>query len=279
MRKRKDAMALFELIGPDKVRPPDRAGSPMAVAEASPPPPTAAPAAPVAPAPRPAMPTAPRPAAPVHQSVVAAMTQAAGKPAPPQTASGSPVAARFEPLLAAMGRPVLVTLKLGHAIAVGAALVILLVVVFVLGRASVDTAPDSGPVDDQSMAATLGQTQAPPVGTDEQAPARPAAALPKRIPGKYYLVIQTTSGANPEQDALEVARWLVSHGEPAQAVKIGKQFCVISLTAFDSRESPEIDGYAKTIEMLGKQYRGEGGQYNLSQTVNGVMKPWFYREP
>jgi hypothetical protein len=154
-----------------------------------------------------------------------------------------------------------------------------LVLVFVLGRASAGSkAPPAAPQDD--LAAALDPSVDQPAQTANQTPPAPAAPTARRVSGRYYLIIQTTLGANAEQDAQAIAGWLNGKGEPASVVrnKAGQYF-VMSQTGFGSDSSPQAQEYAKSIEVLGKQYRDEGGQYNLSQSPGGRFKPWFYSQP
>jgi len=276
VRKRKDAIALFELIGKDKIRTPGESPSPEPAAATAVVAPRPAPAAP-----RPSMPVAapagPRPLAP-------APAPAAARPAPQGPPSLVSAATRLSaalaggrPAIAAMGKQLRFTLNVGWAVGIGASLVVLLVLAFVLGRASAGSkAPAAaGPQDDLAVALNASAEQ--PVQTADQAPATPTA---RRVSGRYYLIIQTTLGANAEQDAQAIAGWLNGKGEPASVVrnKAGQYF-VMSQTGFGSDSSPQAQEYAKSIEVLGKQYRDEGGQYNLSQSPGGRFKPWFYSQP
>lgn len=250
MRKRKDAVALFELIGKEKLQRTD-------AGEATPSPETApVPVATVAPPPT---------RAPVQMAV-----PADPPPARPAAVAFGEAPGRLEPLKAAMGRPLDLPLTVGWAVAGAAVVVVLLVLSFVLGR--VTAGADDAVVVDEATAELEQADQAAPKQATAATPATPAATA-KRVSGKWYLVIQETSfSKQPARDAQVVADWLNSKGEPAQAVRTpdGK-FYVMSTTAFDSSSGAEAQTFARSIEVLGKQYQSEGGQYDF-------RSPWFNQE-
>lgn len=259
MRKRKDAISLFELLGKEKLHPSGQVQTPPAA--------PAPPVRPVAPAVRvtarpAAVPSAPAPAGRPAQPVP---LQPTVRMPPPLAMPG-----RLEPLMAVMGRQVQVSLTYGWAVAGGSALVVLLIVAFLLGRVSVGAAPVPKQADTLEKALAPGQEQ--PVEPPPKPPVAPPTTSDQWIPGKWYLVVQQTLGAHPDQDAQTIAAWLNAKGEPVRPVRTrdGKYY-VMSLTPFDSDKSPEAVQFAQTMETVGKQYRADGGQYDFRNC-------WFYQE-
>jgi len=114
----------------------------------------------------------------------------------------------------------------------------------------------------------------------------------KRQPGKYYMVIERFAGNGPEvrAEAKRVAEFCNANGEPAQVQLIprvvnGKivrgqgNLIVWSATAFDSPQSEEVSGHALFIQNeLGAKYAKKyGSRYRFLQPQrNGKIAPTMY---
>jgi hypothetical protein len=122
---------------------------------------------------------------------------------------------------------------------------------------------------------------------------RPAAgeanALPKRIKGKYYLIVDRMPGVadKDQKDANAILDYLTTKGQPAVIVKVRperpgapERFGVLSLTPFEDRESRDALDFARRIEELGKQYVHPPGcnKYTFSQSRQGRLDPSWHLE-
>ena len=136
-------------------------------------------------------------------------------------------------------------------------LVLLLVVVFLLGRASVGDRPAAG-----------GGSQAA-----GQAPAGPWVA------GKYYLQIQAMGGLSDtlRDEARQIARFCTDAKVPAKVYQTARQYEFRSTTPFDSAASPEALQFAQRIAELGKRYKTLYGKpYDFSQhDRDGRFRPRY----
>lgn len=160
-------------------------------------------------------------------------------------------------------------------VAAGAALVLLLVAMFLLGRASAPSPraekAEAGAAAEASAGAIPGGTKAPP-------PARSGIVREK---GKYYLVVQGMGGKSSEllTDARAIERFCRSKGEPVDVNEYTgspRQYMVLSGQGFESSDSQEAANYVAAIEALGKNYKAQGGKYEFKQRdVGGRLKPWF----
>ena len=116
-----------------------------------------------------------------------------------------------------------------------------------------------------------------------KSPAVAPAATPVRVPGKYYLVIQSLVGASPEDqaEAEQIRLWCAQHGELATVAthmlpRTGKSRCIVwSLRPFDSPTSPEAQAFGRKIETLGKDYKAQYKRYDFRQQRDGKFDPWF----
>lgn len=178
--------------------------------------------------------------------------------------------------------PARVTLSLSQAqlaLAV-VGLAIVLVVAFVLGRATVGSLTPAG--DAPQATPAIDEVAAYDVGGSPQAPLAFPADEP-RVSGRYYLVIQGMRGMTAEhrQAADEIVAYLRGEGVPAEVGTYSgkpRQYVVWSLTGFDASDSPEALGYVGYIEELGQRYKARGGRYEFShRDREGRLKPWFQR--
>ena len=110
-----------------------------------------------------------------------------------------------------------------------------------------------------------------------QTPAAPAT----RIVGKYYLVIQTLRGGlttELEKEAFKIRDFCVANGKPADVQEQNGNYIVWSLTPLDSpsAKDPKVQQYAQEIEELGRKYASQGGRYNLMQrrSAGGPLDPF-----
>jgi hypothetical protein len=112
----------------------------------------------------------------------------------------------------------------------------------------------------------------------------PPAPTAVRVPGKYYLVIQSLVGASKEDkvEAEQIMAWCAQQGEPATvathtSTRTGKSRCIVwSLRPFDSPSSAEALNYARKIEALGKNYNAQYKRYDFRQQKDGKFDPWFW---
>jgi len=274
MAKRKGSLSLFEVIGrkPNSTGPapapltgPGMIATPVQTSRAGQTPP------------------------PQARPMAAALSQntagsSAGQPAvrpPAMPGQAAPPVARptkrVEPPFERCGDQYRVSLNFTSWAIVGGALLVLLVAVFMVGRASVARpvafagAPDGGSAPTGESGATDGNNTGTP--TDK------AAAAGKRQVGKYYLVIETmTLGDKQRQraDAEKIVDFLKAHDVPADLRSDRTQTHVVvwSLTPFDSDKSEVANDFAEKIKKLGSQYHPQ--DYHFRQT-NGAM--WLpYKE-
>ena len=90
-------------------------------------------------------------------------------------------------------------------------------------------------------------------------------AAPERVKGKWYLIIDRMAGRTDKDwdDAKAIVDYCQAHNEKATIVNLGTQcFAVWSLKPFDDPGSKEAMDYAKAISELGANYRGK---YHFSQ--------------
>jgi len=243
VRKRKNMMAFYEAFSKTKLKRPDE---PVAVGT------------------KPYTVAAPTP------------TAAATPPAKPVKPTVQPGWEVFgEPIVSTAGKRLRLSLTQGHCITAGSALVVLLILSFILGRASV---PKEAPPPEEQADAML-MIQAAP---DTQTTQPPKAQLPPpttrtRIPGKFYLVIQQALGSAQQQeaDSRAIVAWLREQDEPATVARFDNRagFFVWSLTGFDSPTGEDAIKYAQSIELLGRKYGSEGGKYKFKQ--RDPNRPWF----
>ena len=140
-------------------------------------------------------------------------------------------------------------------------LVLLLAVVFLLGRASVGDKPATNGGPKQAAAAAA------------QPPAESWAA------GKYYLQIQAMGGLSDalRDEARLIARYCTDAKVPAKVVRTATQYEIRSTTPFDSAASSEALQFAQRIDALGKRYKTLYGKpYDFSQhDRDGRFRPRY----
>lgn len=147
--------------------------------------------------------------------------------------------------------------------------VLALVAMFMLGRASRGQVPPGQPEGNKAPA------QAGPV----------SGKVPQRISGKYYLVIQQLGGrtAALKADANAIAAYcLAARGDSATVIDDGQQYLVLSGRPFDRQTSGAALEYAADIHhTLGKRYKtDENSKYDFNQMDSrGLLDPWFEAEP
>jgi len=196
-----------------------------------------------------------RPPAEGQQAVAAPKRPTVEEPAP------------GEPIVSTSGGRLRLSLNYVSCLVAAGVLLILLLLAFWLGRATVGDSQAS------PTQASVGDARA-----EGDAAARVPAQQPTREPGKHYLVIQGmqgTSDAN-RRDADKIVNYLRDHDVEADVQKYPgrpEQYIVWSFEGFDSPTSREALDYAKMIEVLGERYLREGGRYNFKQ----VREPWYLR--
>lgn len=291
MRKKKDGPALFELIHRAKAKPSDQLAVPEWITGGRKPI-----RMPLIPSPAPAT-----PAPPVEQEVEPepVEVEVVERPAPPAkpVATPSRLARRSERLLATEGKRLKLTITTFQAIAVGVALLAMVVGVFLLGRgarqgsdpgaAPAGKAPAAAPkqgMSDWSLRATAGgganpaPAARPPHSAEPGGAQPPAAANGPLEKDKYYLVVQGLMGTTDRHraEAEAIAEFLNGHGERVAVMKysgVPTQYIVMSLRSFDDPDSAEARRYIRAIEEQGKLYRSQGGRYDFRQGETG----WFVK--
>lgn len=217
-----------------------------------------------------------------------AQGQAQATPAP--VGEGEPVEPAHEPAAAPVGyeaparTPIYVrgegrfilTLDYRQAIIAGAAAVLVLTVMFWLGRLSVgQPAPGPGP-----------QEQGQPAGEGAAGSGEMRGVPRERVNGKHYLVIQSLFGNSAEDRvaAEKIVAFLQAKGRPAdiqqwRVVNRGRnveQYVVWSLEGFDSINSSQAKAFVTEIERLGQEYiRQYPGTYSFKQGRD----TWFVKYP
>jgi len=183
------------------------------------------------------------------------------------------------------------TLKLTYTHCLVAAVVLALVAI-VSVWAAYQLGAGSRPAPKPAAGVTLAE-KVPPgphvvTGNNAAKPSAPAvapgpAAASSRVPGKYYLVIQSMVGATKadQVEAEQIRTWCAQHGEPATVAtyrlsRTGKELCIVwSLRPFNSSSSPEAQEFGKHIETLGKLYNAQYKRYDFRQRRDGKFEPWF----
>lgn len=115
----------------------------------------------------------------------------------------------------------------------------------------------------------------------------PKPAIPKRVPGKYYLVIQQLPGKSTQDlvDARGIAKFCNANNTPAKVWQTKNYYYVWAFRAFDSYPAtlaPEALSYARGIEKLGKEYSryaarsgGKLKRHDFRQRKGGKLEPHF----
>ncbi len=114
-----------------------------------------------------------------------------------------------------------------------------------------------------------------------------AEVLAKWTKGKYYLIIDRMRGMTDKdkEDALAIAEYCRRNGHPCEAVVLNSQppvYAVQSLEPFDGPTGPKNLEFAKVIEDLGKRYQPPPGRskYTFSQKRrDGTLDPSFLPPP
>lgn len=115
----------------------------------------------------------------------------------------------------------------------------------------------------------------------------PKATVPKRVPGKYYLVIQQLPGKSTQDlvDARGIAKFCNANNTPAKVWQTKNYYYVWAFQAFDSYPAtltPEALTYAQGIEKLGREYSryaarsgGKLKRHDFRQRKGGKLEPHF----
>lgn len=178
-----------------------------------------------------------------------------------------------EPVVSISGGCLRLSLNYITCVAVGVAMVLLLAGAFLLGRAM-------SPLPGTASQADENQAQGQPAGEPSGAKST-AAAEPPRQAGKYYLVIQGMSGMTEDllAEARNIEKFCKAKGEQVSVNRYmgnPRQYIVLSATGFDAPDSPDVAKYVDVIETLGKAYQNQGGRYDFKlRGAGGRAKPWF----
>jgi hypothetical protein len=258
MTKRKDAVALFDLISRGKTQ---QAGPGLNVPgwfSKRPPPGPPGMEAPEPPAEGAAV-EAPAPAEPS---------------APPPLGPFAP-AAPAEPMISAADGRLHFSLTYVFCAAMALGLIAVLLGAFWLGR--VTARPGAPPPNPPPAPGGTGR----PGGGETSAPPPPP---PERTKGKWYLVIQGFNGmsTSEKQDAYAIADYCNKNNHPCDVWNFRNHHWIVwSLKPFDDPKSKEAQDYARSIEDLGNLYkppRGRG-KYDFNQRHNGIFDPTFHQAP
>ena len=128
-----------------------------------------------------------------------------------------------------------------------------------------------------------GPAQGPPAKV-AKGPKKPAPTTTALRAGKFYLVIQHLTGSEREvrEDGAKIAKFCTDNGVPAKIMQkrqsSGKYlYWVWSLQPFDGLTDPAATPHAEKIDELGKRYFRQYGKYKLTQRENGVIKLWLMK--
>jgi hypothetical protein len=270
--KKKDSVALFEVISKSRQK---RGDSDLGVPGWIEPPE----------APRQ---QAEKPSVPARQA--AAIPQAPSRP--------------VEPAIGVVGGRLTVSLNYVSCMVIAMGLLVLLLAAFWLGRATGGAAKGepteagvAGFTEGQSTGGSIteGGTRPPPStghqkATDVTRSAEfhlPVTRVPKRVSGKYYLVIESikknTDAATQKtnrEEADRIIEFCKQKGEPSELRSMKGRFIVWSLTPHDSSESEAALRHARFIQdNLGKEYFEKYKTYKFLHTKNGKFTPWYIRQP
>jgi hypothetical protein len=214
-------------------------------------------------------------------------TQAAPQPPGlPAPAAPGPATPPATPWLALHGQGLRVTLSWIWAGVAAAALLLVLLMSFWLGRA---TAPDAEPtVAPPTPPAEPGPEGIAPLPPDERLQDVETAAQAvvesrsgQRLPDRQYLVIQTLMGdSDADQDeAQRIASFVANRGLPADVVRVGsgdrRKYAVWSLLGFRDRSSRSAQEHVEKVERIGKDYFDEYGTYDFRQVRGGQRRPFW----
>jgi len=252
VNKRKNATALFEVIAKSKQKPADIA---MRVPDKSPRPEEGAAPAPERTEPPAAPPAAPRP-----------------EPSRPRPAPTPRPAVALESVLSTTGGRLRLSLNYVSASVAGAAVVLLLVLAFTVGRSAREQGPQQ---QEQAGLPSPGAAQ-PHDKAASQIVAPPAK--PARVEGKYYLVIESLQGNadRHKTEAFRIADFCTQMGEPADVQLWRSQYIVWSLTPFNSPSDSAAMKHADTVEKLGDNYFRKYRTYKFKQRdSSGQLRPLF----
>lgn len=130
-----------------------------------------------------------------------------------------------------------------------------------------------------------GPAQGPPakVAKDAKKPAPTTGALQK---GKFYLVIQHLRGSERDvrDDGGKIVKFCTANGVPAKIMQkrqsSGKVlYWIWSLQPFDNANptNPAALLHAEKIDALGERYFRQYGKYRLTQRENGAIKLWLMK--
>jgi hypothetical protein len=227
-----------------------------------------------------------------EEPAAAPPAQAAAQPAAPGAASRA-----WSSLASGAGGQL--TLKLSYTHLLLAAAVLALVVIvsvwaaYRLGLASSPAKPPQAnaplttkvPLGQYVVGENAGVAKSKSGSPAPAAAAGTPAPMATRVPGKYYLVIQSIPGGGKAQmdEAGQIAAWCTANGEPATAAvysqpKASKQWSIVwSLRPFGSPLGADAQEYGKKIETLGRTYKAKYKKYDFRQQNGGKFDPWFVK--
>lgn len=172
-----------------------------------------------------------------------------------------------------------VTLNSVNCAVAAAVLIVLVGGAFWLGRAT----GSAGPVRAAGVGAG-GEKKATTSGNTTKTTKPPA---PKRVPGKYYLVIQQLPGKSSQDlaDARGIEKFCNANNTPGEVWQTSKYYYVLGFRPFDSYPatlSAEANKYAQEIEKLGREYSrhaarsgGRLKRHDFRQRKGGQLEPHF----
>lgn len=190
----------------------------------------------------------------------------ADSPPPMPKATPAPAPTSQAPAAATQAKPAeafCVTLGMTGLALAGAGAVLLLAAGIWIGRATSGPDQAEAPTQADGQQAQLGH-QAGVGGTGQTNP----GAATTRDPNSYYLIIQDMLGSSPRQ--LEEAHKIVAYLKTKNVAATVEgptngRYLVVSMRPFAERHGPENTEYAQFIEAIGKEYKGP---YDFRQRVN-----------
>lgn len=184
----------------------------------------------------------------------------------------------------ASSEPAMLRLRPVPAVVLLLGIAVLLVLSFLIGRAS---APQAGPPEgpsqqDGSANGAEASTQPPMLGIN---PVRPpdralAARSGQRDPKRYYLIVESLKGKSQSDyaEAERIVAFCQERSLPADIVLMGDRLAIWGLLGFRRDDSPEALAHARRVEKVGQEYFDTYKTYKFLQRKkeDGPFRPFFY---
>ncbi|MBS3820902.1 MAG: hypothetical protein GVY16_03485 [Planctomycetes bacterium] len=228
-------------------------------------------------------PEAPPELTPHEQEFVGAYArELTGVPEQKETTPPPASAGRSEPWLSIAGQRVSISLSVLKAMVAIGVVMILLVLMFLLGRL---TAPKTFAPAEPADAGQAEIPALPPIeGLRPMSPTTEpvkATQTGQRDPRRQYLVIQTLSGTDDEDlaEAERIMQFAARHDLPADIQIMGtgdnRRYVVWSLLGVADRDSDAAAEHVRKVERVGKAYFETYGTYDFRQQRQGRAQPFW----